>query len=99
MTVLVAAPVVFLALFLFGSPVSKLVFPEPAQAKTVAVGSRTSVVVIVFDELSSGGLMDRRGHVDAVRFPNFGSLARQRRHGSEAQPRCTRTRSTRCRRS
>jgi hypothetical protein len=74
-TFLVAAPVVFLALFLFNSPVSKLVFPESAQAKSVAVNSRTSVVVIVFDELSSGSLMDRQGHIDAVRFPNFASLA------------------------
>jgi arginine exporter protein ArgO len=77
MTFLVAAPVVFLALFLFQSPVSKLVFPEKAQAKSIAVKARTSVVVIVFDELSSGSLMDRRGQVDRVRFPNFASLARQ----------------------
>jgi hypothetical protein len=75
LTFLAAAPVVFLALFLFNSPVSKLVFPEQAQAKSVSVSSRTSVVVIVFDELSTGSLMDRRGHVDAKRFPNFASLA------------------------
>ncbi len=76
LTVLVAAPIVFLALFLFNSPVSKLVFPEEAHAKTVAVTSRTSVVVIVFDELSTGSLLDRRGHVDPKRFPNIASLAR-----------------------
>jgi hypothetical protein len=76
LTFLVPAPFVFLALFLFNSPVSKLVFPEQAQAKSVAVQSRTSVVVIVFDELSSGSLMDRRRHVDPMRFPNFASLAR-----------------------
>jgi hypothetical protein len=75
-TVLAVAPVVFLGLFLFESPVSKLVFPQIAHATNVAVKSRTSVVVIVFDELSSGSLMDRRGRIDAVRFPNFGSLAR-----------------------
>jgi hypothetical protein len=75
LTFLVPAPLVFLALFLFNSPVSKLVFPEQAQAKSVAVKSRTSVVVIVFDELSTGSLLDRRGHVDSVRFPNFASLA------------------------
>jgi hypothetical protein len=75
LTFLAPAPLVFLALFLFNSPVSKLVFPEKAEAKSVAVSSRTSVVVIVFDELSSGSLIDRRGNVDAVRFPNFASLA------------------------
>src|SRR5439155_7354781 len=57
LTFLAPAPLVFLALFLFNSPVSKLVFPEEAHAKSIAVKSRTSVVVIVFDELSSGSLM------------------------------------------
>jgi hypothetical protein len=75
LTFLTPAPLVFLALFLFNSPVSKLVFPEQAQAKSVAVTSRTSVVVIVFDELTSSALMDRRRRVDAMRFPNFASLA------------------------
>ena len=74
-TVLAAAPVVFLALFLFASPVSKLVFPEQAEAKTVEVGSRTPVVLIVFDEFPTISLMDRRQHVDAVRFPHFARLA------------------------
>ena len=76
LTVLVAAPVVFLALFLFQSPVSKLVFPEQAKATTVAVGSKTPVVLIVFDEFPTIALMNRAQHVDAARFPNFASLAR-----------------------
>jgi Sulfatase len=76
LTVLVAAPVVFLVLFLFDSPVSKLVFPEQAKATTVAVGSKTPVVLIVFDEFPTVALMNRAEHVDAVRFPNFASLAR-----------------------
>jgi hypothetical protein len=76
LTFLLAAPVVFLALFLFDSPVSKLVFPEQAEAKTVAVDSRTPVVVLVFDEFPTISLMDRAQHVDAARFPNFAALAR-----------------------
>ena len=76
LTVLVAAPVVFLALFLFNSPVSKLVFPEKANATTVAVGSKTPVVLVVFDEFPTVALMNRAQHVDAARFPNFASLAR-----------------------
>jgi sulfatase-like protein len=76
LTVLAPAPLIFLALFLFNSPVSKLVFPDKAEAKTVAVSSRTSVVLIVFDELSTASLMDRRGNVDSVRFPHFAALAR-----------------------
>jgi hypothetical protein len=76
LTVLVAAPVVFLVLFLFDSPVSKLVFPDQAKATTVALGSRTPVVLIVFDEFPTIALMNRAQHVDAARFPNFASLAR-----------------------
>jgi hypothetical protein len=75
LTFLVPAPLVFLALFLLSSPVHKLVFPENAQAKTVAVKSKTPVVVIVFDELSTASLMDRNGHVDARRWPSFAALA------------------------
>jgi hypothetical protein len=96
LTFLVAAPVVFLTLFLVDSPVSKLVFPEQAEAKTVAVDSRTPVVVVVFDEFPTISLMDRRQHVDAARFPNFAAL--QGRNGSAVRRRCTRTRSKPCRR-
>ena len=76
LTFLVPAPLVFLALFLLNSPVSKLVFPEEAQARTVAVESRTPVVLIVFDEFPTISLMNSREHIDARRFPNFASLAR-----------------------
>jgi hypothetical protein len=75
-TVLAAAPILFLFLFLFDSPVSKLVFPEQAEAKTVAISSRTPVVLIVFDEFPTVALMNRREHVDAARFPNFAALAK-----------------------
>src|SRR5205085_623877 len=57
LTVLVAAPVVFLVLFLFNSPVSKLVRPESAQATIVAVRSPTPVVLVVFDEFPTVALM------------------------------------------
>jgi hypothetical protein len=76
MSFLLVAPLVFLALFLFRSPVSKLVFPELAEAKTVAVSSRTPVVLVVFDELPTVALMNRSEHVDARRFPNFAALAK-----------------------
>jgi hypothetical protein len=76
LTFLVPAPLVFLALFLVNSPVSKLVFPEEAHATAVAVESRTPVVLIVFDEFPTISLMDRHEHVDAARFPNFAALAR-----------------------
>lgn len=76
LTFLVPAPLVFLALFLVNSPVSKLVFVENAEARTVAVQARTPVVMLVFDEFPTATLMDRNGGVDARRWPNFAALAR-----------------------
>jgi hypothetical protein len=76
LTFLVPAPLVFLALFLVSSPVSKLVFVEDAAATTVAVQATTPVVVIVFDEFPTATLMDRTEGVDARRWPNFAALAR-----------------------
>jgi hypothetical protein len=75
MSVLTPAPVVFLLLFLVGSPVSKLVFTQTADAKTFAVKARTPVVLIVFDEFSTASLVDRSGRIDARRWPSFASLA------------------------
>ena len=76
LTVLAPDPLVFAALFLFNSPVSELVFAEEPEARAAApVTSRTPVVLIVYDELSTVSLMDRRQRVDAARFPNFASLA------------------------
>jgi hypothetical protein len=77
-TVLGPAPLLFLGLFLFGSSVTKLVFPDDARAEVnlVAAKSETPVVVIVFDEFTSTSLLDGEGRIDAVRFPNFAALAR-----------------------
>jgi hypothetical protein len=70
------APVVFLAIFLFFSPVSKVAFASEAKARTVGGVTRTNVVVVLFDELPVTSLMDDRGRVDAARYPAFASLAR-----------------------
>jgi len=76
LTVLAPVPLVFLALFLFNTPVSELVFgDEPVARAAAPVTSRTPVVLIVLDELSTVSLMDRRQRVDAVRFQNFAALA------------------------
>ena len=76
LTVLVPVPLVFLGLFLVGSPVSKLVFLEEAHASTAVIASKTPVVMVVFDELPTAALMDRAGRIDARRWPSFGALAR-----------------------
>lgn len=76
LTVLAPVPVVILALFLLTSPVSKLVFADQVDVRAATVASKTPVVLIVFDEFSTVSLMDRRERIDAVRFPNFATLAR-----------------------
>jgi hypothetical protein len=76
LTVLAPAPLVFLALFLFGSPVLKLISADTALATHVAVRSKTPVVLVVFDEFATSSLMDRTGRIDARRWPTFAALAR-----------------------
>jgi hypothetical protein len=76
--VLTVAPVVILALFVFNSGVTKLIFPEdPGKALGKSVTKETPVVMIVFDELPAATLLDRSGKIDAERFPGFANLAEQ----------------------
>ena len=74
--VLSPAPLVFLALFLFTDPISKLAFPDEAQARSIGGVARAPIVMVLFDELPSNTLVDDRGRLDAERFPGFGELAR-----------------------
>jgi hypothetical protein len=76
LTVLAPAPLVFLALFLFDSSASKLVFVSNPDVKEARVNSDTPVVLIVFDEFAPVALMNRDQKVDAHRYPNFAALAR-----------------------
>ena len=76
MNVLSAAPVVFLALFLFLPPVSGLAFPNQPGARSIGGVVRAPIVVVLFDELPLTSLMDDRGHVDPVRYPAFAKLER-----------------------
>jgi hypothetical protein len=76
LSVLAPAPLVFLALFLFNSPVSRLVLTDDAKAASARVTSDTPVVMVVFDEFSGGSLLDGRGRIDPRRYPNFAALAR-----------------------
>jgi hypothetical protein len=74
--VLSPAPLIFLALFLFTDPISKVAFPEEAQARTIGGVSQAPIVMVLLDELPSNTLLDERGRIDARRFPGFGELAR-----------------------
>jgi sulfatase-like protein len=74
--VLAPAPIVFLALFLFTDPISKLAFPDEAQARSIGGVTRAPIVVVLLDELPVNTLVDDRGRIDAARYPGFGELAR-----------------------
>ncbi len=74
--ILSPAPVVFLALFLFTNPISKIAFPDEAQARTIGGVTQAPIVVVLLDELPSYTLEDDRGRIDAERYPGFAELAR-----------------------
>lgn len=76
--VLSPAPVIVLVLFLVIGPTSRLVLPEPEpRAEAVEVRDPAPVVVLIFDELPSGSLLDSAGRIDSARFPSFARLARE----------------------
>jgi hypothetical protein len=77
LTVLAPAPLVFLVLFLFASPVTKLVLPSEPEALAADVSAEIPVVMLVFDELATASLLDERSEIDAARYPNFAALARE----------------------
>jgi hypothetical protein len=76
LTLLSAAPVLFLALFLLNSPTSKLVLSSgDAEAAAIRVRATTPIVFLLFDEFPVIDLQQRDGSIDAERFPNFARLA------------------------
>ena len=76
LTVLSAAPILFLALFLFDSEASKLVISSgSAEAAAVRVRATTPIVFLLFDEFPVIDLQEADGGIDAKRFPNFAKLA------------------------
>jgi hypothetical protein len=77
LNVLSPLPVLAGVMFLFFSPVTKIVLPEQASASaTSGSGSDTPVVMVVLDELDGDSLMRPDRRIDAQRFPNFAKLAR-----------------------
>src|SRR4051794_28632239 len=76
LTWLAAAPLVFLALFLFQSPTSKLVMSSgTAQAAEIRTRATTPIVFLQLDEFPVIDLQRADGAIDAKRFPNFARLA------------------------
>lgn len=78
MTTLSPALLLFPGLFLFNSPISKLVFAKTeAEVIRTKVDSAIPVVLVIFDELALTALMDEYRQIDAMRYPHFAALARQ----------------------
>ena len=78
------AALVFLAQFLFASPTSAIVLggrhsgadPEATAAVEAALGDDAPpVVLLVFDGLPTGMLLDGEGRIDAELYPNLAELA------------------------
>ena len=63
--------------FLFGTPVSTLLFNavNGEKQEEFASNNGTSVVLIIFDELPLTSLMNTEYEIDRDRFPNFAALA------------------------
>ncbi|MET0881073.1 MAG: sulfatase, partial [Acidimicrobiales bacterium] len=75
---LAPAPLVFLALFLFSSPVSGLVQGgdvDPADLGAFGSGDPPPVVMLVFDEWPLASIVRSDGTIDADLYPNVAALA------------------------
>jgi hypothetical protein len=75
LTVLAPVPLLFLGLFLFNSDVTRLLGSTTPSAAAAEAVPRAPVVLVVFDEFPLNSLLDAKGRIDAVRFPNLGRLA------------------------
>jgi hypothetical protein len=76
LTLLAPAPLLFLAVFLFVSPVSRLVFPSEGGAQVADVPVGHPIVMVVLDQFPLPTLLSGDGSIDAERYPNFAALAR-----------------------
>ncbi len=65
-------------LFLYNSPVEKLMGAASVEVADVTIGKPAPVVLVVFDELPLASIMDREGDLDTELFPNFARLGRTR---------------------
>ena len=77
LTFLSPAILIFPALFLFYSPVCKVVFPEKdPSAFGIKIDDPPPIIMVVFDEFAVTSLMDKNQQIDPIRYPNFAALAK-----------------------
>ncbi len=74
-TILSPAILIFPILFIFNSPVQKLLFiksnPPSNQAPIVEIRDTPPIVMVVFDELPITSLMNNEKQIDSILYPNF----------------------------
>ncbi len=72
------AVLIFPALFVFASPVFRIVFPADASipAKRVQILNPPPMIFIILDEFPLTSLLNEHHQIDAARYPNFAALAR-----------------------
>ncbi|MBI4775661.1 MAG: sulfatase-like hydrolase/transferase [Deltaproteobacteria bacterium] len=75
LTVLSPSILFFPVLFLFHSPVTKLLLSHQEPHFAVEAPSTTPVVLVVFDEFCVTSLMNQQGRIDPIRYPNFAAFA------------------------
>lgn len=73
---LALAPIAFVAVFVWGSPTSDLLWADQAVIQQdISVGRPAPLVMVVFDELPTASLLRTDGTINERRFPNFARLA------------------------
>ena len=76
-SVLTPAPIVFLVIFLFISPVHELTIAGDADAKSASGGTKAPIVFLGLDEFPGTDLIGADGKIDAERYPGFAELAQE----------------------
>jgi hypothetical protein len=76
LTILSPAILAFPILFVFNSPVQKIVFPDQHTSVSSVKGvDLPPIIMVIFDEFPISALMDEHRQIDPVRYPNFSKLA------------------------
>ncbi|WP_447962838.1 sulfatase-like hydrolase/transferase [Nitrospira sp. Ecomares 2.1] len=76
LTVLSPVVVAFPLWFLMFTPAGRLVMPDVTEAQNdIVITNPVPVVLVVLDEFNITALLDAKGLIDPVRFPNFAALA------------------------
>ncbi len=68
-------PVLTVAIFLWLTPASRLIWEEASAVETQGVGTGAPIVFIQLDELPTASLMTPAGQINRDLFPNFARLA------------------------